>query len=481
MPAKTDMAYTAYETDMPINQGKAEKIKAMLPLWQVGMKRTMCILSHTLLTEGKLPRWTDTKEWDDRLSQRQWNSVTRQAKGMMDSWMGLRQNDFKRIVSHSKLDTETRHRLYKINKRRAWWEPVDDEDHKLARRIIKHLRKRIPFPDPARCRTMVMDGKIAEIQPSHMGGVYYYWARVSTLEKNKPLYAPLAIHSNLEQHLNPDDPENLCNQLQVRVNEDGTLTTHLMTARPKAAPRETGSILGLDWGMKSLFATSDGRLYGLSLFAWLKARDNELTNLTRELGHARIPYKRSRRYRNLNRRIREHVTNEVNRVLNLIADQQVRELVVEDLDFRHGGLSKPLNRIVTRAGRHAVRMKLDRLNQIRGVTIIRINPAYTSQECPRCGYTSPKNRPDQAHFHCQCCGHTNNADIVAANNIKARRSRPEYWRWIGKQNILDRLRKEHAQRCPDRIHCPDHAERSTALPRQRNSQGRLTRGYKKVA
>lgn len=480
MPAKTSMVYRSYETGMPANRGKLDRLRRMLPVWREGLARTMPVIQRALLTEGRPPRFVDAKDWDGGLSQRQWNSVTRQAKAMLDSWIGLGELDFKRIVSHSQLDGETRHRLYIINKRHAWWEPVDDEDHRLARHIMKHLRKRIPFPNPRKCRTMLMDGKIAQIERSRMGGTFYYWARVSTLTQRNPMWLPLDIHSDLEQHLDPEDPETLANQLQVRINEDDTVTIHLMTTQPQTPERESGLTIGLDWGMKCLFATSEGRLYGLALYEWLRKRDEELARLTKELGHAHVSYKKSKRYRNLNRRIREHVTNETNRVLNLIADQRVRELVVEDLDFRHGGLSKQLNRLVTRAGRAAVRYKLQRLHETQGITITRINPAYTSQECPRCGYTSPDNRPDQAHFQCKCCRFTCNADIVAANNIKARRSRPENWRWIGKKNILDQLRKEHAQRCPDRSHCPDHAERSTAPQRQRNSQGRLTRGYKKV-
>ncbi|MCH9275765.1 zinc ribbon domain-containing protein [Bifidobacterium amazonense] len=400
-----------------------------------------------------MPRWVDTKNWDGGLSQRQWDSVVRQAKAMLDSWIELRENDFRGIVYHSSLDDDLKQALYRINLRHAWWERVDDEAHRMARRIIKHLHKRNRFPNPMRCRTMSMDGKIAQIQPSN-GGEYYYWARISTLEKGHPLYAPILIHSDLEPHLNPDDPQRLANHLQLRVNEDDTIVARLMTTMESVKPRDTGEAIGLDWGLKSLFATSDGRLYGLELFAWLQKRDMELTALTRELAHSHVSYKQSKRYRNLNRRIREYVRNETNRVLNLIADDRLREIVVEDLDFRHGGLSKQMNRILTRAGRATVRYKLQRLSQTKGIAITHVNPAYTSLECGSCGWASSKNRPNRNLFRCECCGYTLNADIAAARTIRARRSRPESWRRIGRTIILSQLRKEHAQRCPDGKRCP---------------------------
>ncbi|MBT1163010.1 zinc ribbon domain-containing protein, partial [Bifidobacterium sp. SO1] len=409
MPSKPDKVYSAYKVGFPVNAGKTLELKRMLPVWRQGLKHTLSVLERTILTGGKKPRWVDAKTWDGGLSQRQWDSVTRQAKAMLDSWIELREIDFRHIVSGSTIDDRLKRELYRINLRHAWWEPGDDPAHKMARRIIKHLRKRIPFPNPMHCRTMSMDGKIAQIQPSMKGSSFYYWARISTLTKNQTLYAPLVVHSDLEPHLHPNDPETLANHLQVRVNEDGTVTALVMTTQDTIKPRDTGETIGLDWGLNSLFATSDGRLYGLKLYAWLKQRDDELTILTKELARSNIPYKQSRRYRNLNRRIREYVKNETNRVLNIIADDTLQELVIEDLDFRHGGLSKRMNRIISRAGRATVRYKLQRLNQTHGIIITQVNPAYTSQECGSCGWTSEKNRPTQSQFHCECCGRKLNA------------------------------------------------------------------------
>jgi putative transposase len=39
------------------------------------------------------------------------------------------------------------------------------------------------------------------------------------------------------------------------------------------------------------------------------------------------------------------------------------------------------------------------------------------QQCSECGHVDTDNRPSQAVFHCQACGHTENADTNAAKNI----------------------------------------------------------------
>uniref|UniRef100_UPI0021493C6E RNA-guided endonuclease InsQ/TnpB family protein n=1 Tax=Endozoicomonas sp. SESOKO1 TaxID=2828742 RepID=UPI0021493C6E len=55
-----------------------------------------------------------------------------------------------------------------------------------------------------------------------------------------------------------------------------------------------------------------------------------------------------------------------------------------------------------------------------GKAVFKISPAYTSQECSRCGHTHPGNRKTQALFFCGSCGYVGNADANAALVIKKR-------------------------------------------------------------
>lgn len=53
-----------------------------------------------------------------------------------------------------------------------------------------------------------------------------------------------------------------------------------------------------------------------------------------------------------------------------------------------------------------------------GSLLIKINPAYTSQRCPRCGVIRKENRDKIKHsYHCQDCHYQSNDDRVAAINI----------------------------------------------------------------
>ena len=56
----------------------------------------------------------------------------------------------------------------------------------------------------------------------------------------------------------------------------------------------------------------------------------------------------------------------------------------------------------------------------RGHHLVKVNPAYTSQECSCCGHTEKNNRKTQDKFECLACEHKANADHNASINIKNR-------------------------------------------------------------
>ncbi|WP_417553895.1 zinc ribbon domain-containing protein [Microbispora sp. NBC_01189] len=56
----------------------------------------------------------------------------------------------------------------------------------------------------------------------------------------------------------------------------------------------------------------------------------------------------------------------------------------------------------------------------RGVAVIHVDPAYSSQQCSACGHVDKKNRPDRETFSCTSCGFAEHADVNAARNIASR-------------------------------------------------------------
>lgn len=53
-----------------------------------------------------------------------------------------------------------------------------------------------------------------------------------------------------------------------------------------------------------------------------------------------------------------------------------------------------------------------------GSMVLEVNPAYTSQRCPKCGRIHKENRDHELHnYVCDCCGYQSNDDRVGAMNL----------------------------------------------------------------
>ncbi|MFI0454574.1 RNA-guided endonuclease InsQ/TnpB family protein, partial [Actinomadura sp. 6N118] len=303
------------------------------------------------------------------------------------------------------------------------------EDLALARRLAEQaLRTDHPFPNLSRVRTMLFDGPIAQRQTpadATHGGSFAWWLRISRLPGTG---APVRIPLQTSRYFDAQ-PGELSSMVQVTVSDgdgadDGEVTIKLIKTSGKSEPRAEGSVVGLDWGLCSLLTTSDGQRLGQALYSWLRARDAELATLQARLSQQGIRFRDSKRWRNLTKRIRGHVENEVGRIINRLTERDIAELVVEDLDFRGKGLSRELRRIVSRAGRAVLKRRLAALTEDHGIAVTVVNPAHTSRQCSGCGYTDARNRPTQNRFRCGFCGKTLHADINAARAIAARRSCP---------------------------------------------------------
>jgi putative transposase len=301
-------------------------------------------------------------------------------------------------------------------------EPVDTTVRLEHARVLRHLvkaavKRGFRLPRLGATSTMMLDLKLARLKESTSTTHFDHWLKVSSTTPRKLIDVPITLDERVP------DP-GVVKQVHFsfpKTPEDPALRGRLVTVVPTAEVRTSGDVLGLDWGLGSLFADSDGNHHGRRFLSWLRERDTELTELEAVLNRKHTKHKESRRWRKLTRRIQDHTKNEVNRVLNKLGHDGVCEIVVESLDFRGGGLSRSLNRLLSRAGRGAVKEKLIDLELTRGITVTRVNPAYTSQECSSCGFVSKSNRRGK-HFFCRHCQTALHADTNAARVI-LRRSR----------------------------------------------------------
>lgn len=296
--------------------------------------------------------------------------------------------------------------------------PVSSDILFFMRKLVKRARKCIRFPQLKRIKTLKLDEKVAVLEVSKTATHFDYFLKLATLQKGKPIYLPLKRNPYLDECLQKGERLPF---VQVRIT-DKTCTISAIVGYDKAPLRPSTESIGLDFGMVSMFTTSDGERHGLSSFTKLKIWDKELLELSQNLQKQSIKFSTNERYIQLQQRIKSYFKNEICRILNKLAKKNVGVFAVEHLDFRAAGMSKQMNRLIGRTYRSIVKAKLTRLEEQYGIQIIAVNPAYTSQECSRCHYVSKDNRKTQKDFVCQHCHFSCNADVNAGRIINQRRS-----------------------------------------------------------
>ena len=116
-----------------------------------------------------------------------------------------------------------------------------------------------------------------------------------------------------------------------------------------------------------------------------------------------------------------------------IVDRHPHSIIgLEDLTYirehpkrKHG---KKATKKQRRANRHASHWAFAQLQSyiaykalLTGSMAVKVDAHYTSQACPRCGYTSEANRPHKGLlFICQSCHYSLHADLIGARNVALR-------------------------------------------------------------
>jgi putative transposase len=107
------------------------------------------------------------------------------------------------------------------------------------------------------------------------------------------------------------------------------------------------------------------------------------------------------------------------------AHQEARKLVnrfgaiaIEDLSVNQMVHNHCLAKSITDAAWSQFAQYLSYKAECAGRTVVKVNPAYTSQDCHRCGHRQTKKLSDRIH-RCSCCGLQMHRDHNAALNILA--------------------------------------------------------------
>ncbi|WP_369633276.1 zinc ribbon domain-containing protein [Mycobacteroides abscessus] len=445
------------------NPSKVAALRAMFPEFRSAMGHLAARSRRELLAGDQLVQWRSMRNeqlwFETGLSARQLKSAQNMVHANLSGWLVRLQDRVRELITGSLLPECEKTVLYRVNARTAWWTaqlelpwlldagrlvpvdhqraaapevvwlPVDPHALKLARRLVKQAQQQIRFPNLTRVNTLTLDGIVAKAETARtatQAGTVIYWVKVASLVRRKPVQVPLRANPRFTRELDQarDRGGKLCAAIQLH-RTGPSVEISLITEQPDATVRTVGAVVGIDFGFSSaLFATSQGDLLGRAMLARLRELDAVLEPMAADLQRRGVALKTDAAYRTLQARIGDYVANEIGRLLNRLAADDIRELVVERLDFRGGGLSKRMNRLCTRTGRRVLEARLRRLTERHGIAVTAVQAPYSSQQCSGCGYVHKTNRKTQARFQCGFCGKKLHADVNASRTVASRRSRP---------------------------------------------------------
>ena len=383
---------------------------------------------------GFLNKSIETKNIDSKLSERYKRCTTYQVVGMLQSWLSNRDNKIKDIIHNNKsLNDEEKRILHLIRKNNIFHERtllLKKENILISKKYIqiyKSIQRQVKWRLPSHKNiSMQLNNNVCKLIKRNINHKkqkatnFEYWIELSTLTKGKKVYFPVNLNDYVKEQLGKGKILNA-----LRIDFKGSdVVFNIMIDKEINEDYETKiDSIGIDFGTKHLFALSTNNIFGINFGKKLKDYDEKISLLQKRLQYQGIKPNSSKRYRNLVKKCRTFIKNEINRNFNkIIKETKPQEIVLERLDFRHSKLNKTMNRILRKCGRSVVKSKLAMLEKDYGIKVVEVNPAYSSQECKRCGFVHKTNRNSRDQFKCKLCNYKKHADINASKNIRIRSS-----------------------------------------------------------
>jgi IS605 OrfB family transposase len=179
--------------------------------------------------------------------------------------------------------------------------------------------------------------------------------------------------------------------------------------------------IGIDRGIANLATTSDGGNYqgrGLVRYRRRMARVRAQLQARGTKSAKRRLKRRARR----ETRHAAHVNHKIAKTVVADAQRTGRGIALEDLSGIRDRvrLKRHQRATISSWPFHQLGDFIAYKARRAGVPVLLVDPAYTSQTCPRCGHVSRKNRPRRDDFRCVICGLAGPADHIAAVNVRAR-------------------------------------------------------------
>ena len=205
------------------------------------------------------------------------------------------------------------------------------------------------------------------------------------------------------------------------ILQKGTFYLCVVVEVEEDTPFNAEGCLGVDLGLVNIATTSDGQHFSGDKADGVRTRYTKLKAALQSKG-TKSAKRHLKRTSGKERKFKTNLNHCISKIIVVIAKDTKRAIALEDLTYirsrvtvrkaQRGGLGK--------WAFGQLRQFIDYKAQLNGVPTFVVDHKNTSKQCSECGHTDKKSRKTQADFVCVSCGHTENADINAANNIASR-------------------------------------------------------------
>lgn len=191
---------------------------------------------------------------------------------------------------------------------------------------------------------------------------------------------------------------------------------------PGGAPIEPVDVIGVDLGIVNIATDSTGET-----FSGEEVEKTRKHYSRRRAGLNRVGTKSARRrlskVRKREANFRRNENHRISKQIVAKAKATDSAIALEDLKGIRDRVSV---KTPEQRARHAgwsflqLRSFVTYKAVLAGVSVVLVDPRNTSRTCSECGHCEKANRKSQGDFRCLQCGHSANADLNAARNIRAK-------------------------------------------------------------
>lgn len=377
--------------------------------------------------------------FDSPLSARWQREAVRQAAGIAKSWRSNRSAHWE--AYQEKL---------------AWYESLSEADRKARK---KPTWNESDLPELHQVSIQASENVVLQVEKGGnreilklekaTGTGFDFWLRLSTLNVGRPVYLPVKLAKH--HRLSLDGHE--LNSGLTLARRDGWwwLSLSITASAPAVSP--TTQVVGLDVGITNFLTDNEGHRFGTVGQDFMKQVERSKAKTSRKaklraclkkngIPAEQLPSTSSVQSQRLARRVKHDIETAVVTCVNSHPDTLfvIEKLNVSGMRFK----ARQMNRYLKASQIGHIQEHFYWTAAKRGMPIVSVPAAYSSQACPVCHYADRVNRPNQQTFCCQRCGYNGHADVVAAVNLKARLIDTELRQCRSREAIKTLLDRRHA-------------------------------------